>query len=142
MENTQKGPGEKTFYPIVLGLIYDPKERKILIGKRENDPFVPELTWVFPGGKIDSEKDLECSLKEKIKTQTGFDVENLGNIFARIFSEKKDFITLYYMCEIISGEEKVGGNLKELKWVSPEDLENYFTTSFHPHLKEYILNLK
>ena len=33
-------------------------------------------------------------------------------------------------------------DLKELKWVSPEDLEKHFTTSFSPVLKEYIMNLK
>jgi hypothetical protein len=30
----------------------------------------------------------------------------------------------------------------ELKWVFPEELEKYFTTSFDPRLKEYIMNLK
>ena len=43
---------------------------------------------------------------------------------------------------MIEGKEKPGGDLKELKWVSPDELQDYFTTSFDPKLKEYIQNLK
>ena len=129
------------FKVIHLGIIFDPAKRKILIGRREKDPFVPKLMWTPPGGRITG-KDLEKSLKTKIKEQTGFEVENLGNIFAMIPKEKKNFVLLLYLCEVIGGKEKVGGNLKEIKWVKPEELDNYFTIAYHPHLREYILNLK
>ena len=132
----------KDFKVIVLGIIYDPAKKKILIGRRENDPFVPKLKWTPPGGRIARGKDLEGSLKVKIKQQTGLDVENLGNIFSMIPDEKKNFLLLLYLCEVKSGKEKVGGNLKELKWVKPENLDSYFTIAYHPYLREYILNLK
>ncbi|MEX0920516.1 MAG: NUDIX domain-containing protein [Candidatus Pacearchaeota archaeon] len=130
------------FNVIVLGIIFDPKEKKILIGRRENDPYVSDLKWSPPGGSLTQGKDLEESLKIKIKEQTGYNIENLGNIFAMIPEEKKNFILLLYLCEVTGGEEKIGGNLKELKWVYPEDLDNYFNIAYHPHLREYILNLK
>jgi len=130
------------FNIVLLGVIFDPNKKRILIGRRENDPYVPELIWTPPGGSIIPGEDLEASLKKKIKLQTGLDVENLGNIFAMIPKEKKEFILLLYLCEVIGGKEKVGGNLKEIKWVSPEELDNYFTIAYHPHLREYILNLK
>jgi len=132
----------KDFKVILLGIIYNTETKKILIGRRENDPHVPELIWTPPGGGIVPGKDLETSLKLKIKEQTGYKIENLGNIFAMIPEEKKNFVLLLYLCEIISGKEKVGGNLKELRWVKPEELDNYFTIAYHPHLREYILNLK
>ena len=130
------------FKAILLGIIYDPKRKKILIGRMENDPYVPKLMWTPPGGRIIPGEDLENSLKIKIKEQTGFEIENLGNIFAMIPEEKKNFILLLYLCEVIRGKEKVGGNLKEIKWFNPEELDNYFTIAYHPHLREYILNLK
>lgn len=130
------------FNVILLGVIFDPNKKRILIGRREKDPHVPELMWTPPGGSIIPGEDLENSLKKKIKIQTGLNVENLGNIFAMIPEEKKEFILLLYLCEVIGGEEKVGGNLKEIKWVKPEELDNYFTIAYHPHLREYILNLK
>lgn len=141
MEN-EKGPGDRKFYPIVLGIIFDSEEKKILIGRRENDPFVPELKWSPPGGSITPGKDLETSLKIKIEEQTGLEIENLGNVFTMIPKEKEDFILLLYLCEVTGGKEKLGGNLKELKWVKPEKLDDYFSIAYHPYLKEYILNLK
>jgi len=133
---------EGGFQVILLGIIFNTKTRKILIGKRENDPYVPKLSWIFPGGKAEFGEELEKTLKKKIKEKTGLRVENLGNIFTRIFSEKKDFLLVYYLCEVVEGKEKPKDEIVELKWVNPEELENYFTTSFHPYLKEYIMNLK
>lgn len=130
------------FNVVLLGIVFDPKRKKILIGRRENDPFVKKLRWTPPGGRVAHGEDLEVSLKAKIKKQTGFEVANLGHIFSMIPKEKKDFMLVIHLCEIVKGKEKVGGNLKELKWVSPEELDTYFTIAYHPHLREYILNLK
>ena len=131
-----------SFNTILLGVIFDPAKRKILIGRRENDPYIKELTWVFPGGSLNYEEDLDAALKKKIKEKTGLDVKNLGAIFAKTYPEKKEFLSIYFLCEAVGGEEKADDDLVELKWVKPEEVENYFTTSFHPHMKEYILNLK
>ena len=130
------------FKVILLGIIYDPAKKKILIGRRENDPHVKKLRWTPPGGRVAHGEDLEVSLKAKIKEQTGLKVENLGHIYSMIPSEKKDFILVIHLCEVVGGKEKVGGNLKEIKWVKPEDLDSHFTIAYHPHLREYILNLK
>ncbi len=130
------------FKVILLGIIYDPKRKKILIGRRENDPFVTKLRWTPPGGRVSHGDDLEKSLKAKVKEQTGLEVANLGHIFSVIPKERKDFMLIIHLCEVIKGKEKVGGNLKEIKWVDPEELDSYFTIAYHPHLREYILNLK
>ena len=130
------------FNVIVLGIIFNPKTKKILIGRRENDPHVPKLKWTPPGGRVSHGDDLEISLKIKIKEQTGLEVENLGHIFSMIPKEKENFILILHLCEVVKGKEKVGGNLKEIKWVNPEELDNYFNIAYHPHLREYILNLK
>lgn len=138
IRNTEKN----IFSVIVLAIIFDPEKRKILIGKRENAPYVKELGWVFPGGRLTSEETEEQTIKRKIKQSTGLEVENLGTVFSRIFPEKKDFFLIYNLCELTGGKEKPGEDIKELKWVSPDELQKYFTTSFDPKLKEYINNLK
>ena len=130
------------FSVIVLGIIYDPKEKKILIGKRENDPDVPQLSWCFPGGRPEYGEKLEDAVKREIKEETGLDVESLGSIHSKVYPEKKDFLAIYYLCEMTEGELQAGDNFIELKWVKPEELEEHFTTSFSDKLKEYILNLK
>lgn len=126
----------------VLGIVFNPATRKILIGKRENDPHIKKLTWCFPGGRPDYKDELETYLKKEIKKKTGLNVESLGAVFAKTYPEKKEFLSIYYLCEVISGKEKAGEKFVELKWVSPLEIEKYFTTSFHPKLKEYIMNLK
>lgn len=130
------------FNVILLGIIYDPSTKKILIGKRENDPYVSELSWVFPGGRLNSGEDVGEAIKKRIKEKTGLVIENLGAVFSKVYPEKKKLLSIYFLCEVVSGEEKAGTDFKELKWVKPEELEEHFTTSFHQHLKEYILNLK
>jgi len=49
---------------------------------------------------------------------------------------------IYYLCETIGGEIKIKGDFVEFKWVNAEELEGYFTTSFDPRLKEFIMNLR
>jgi len=136
MENTP------SFSIILLGIIYDPEKKKILIGRRENDPDIPKLSWVFPGGRLKVGEDVGKAFKDRIKENTGLEVGNLGSVFSKTYPEKNDLFAIYFLCEVRKGKEKTGGEITELKWVNPEDLEKNFTTSFHPRLKEYIINLK
>lgn len=138
----QKKEEKGEFAIILLGIIFDPKRRKILIGRRENDFYVPQLTWCFPGGRASHNEDLEQTMKKKINLKTGLEVANLGSVFSKIYPEKKDLVAIYYLCEVVGGKEAPADDLVELKWVAPEELEKYSTTSLHPRLKEYILNLK
>lgn len=127
----------------VIGVVFDTKTRKILIGKKENDPNIPQLSWCFPGGRPKHDEELEDSVKREVKEETGLDVESLGPIFARILPEQENILMIYYLCELVEGEESERDDeFTELKWVSPEDVEKHFTTSFDIKLKEYIMNLK
>ena len=129
------------FKVTILGIIFDPKEKKILIGKRENNQILPGLTWCFPGGRAVQGEDVDKTLKKTLKDQTGYDVKNLGAFFAEISPERKDLLAIYFLTQVFDGEEKPGKDILELKWVSPKELENYFTTSFHKKLKEYLIDL-
>jgi|SRR3989344_3770105 len=138
MKRTEK----KSFRVVTLGIIFDTQTRKILIGRRENDKLLKELTWSFPGGDPNSEIDLEKNVENEVEKKTGFKVKSLGSIFARFLKENHDLILIYYLCEVISGKEKVGASFKELKWVSPQELNKYFTTSIDPRLMEHLMHLK
>ncbi len=131
-----------TFEVILLGIIFDPKTRKILIGRRENDPEIPRLTWGFPEGRLNTSEEMDKILKSRIKNKTGLTVKNLGAVFSKTYPEKKDLVGIYFLCEAVSGKAIPGNDFKELKWVKPQELQNHFTTSFHPRLKEYILSLR
>ncbi|MDD5254054.1 MAG: NUDIX domain-containing protein [Candidatus Nanoarchaeia archaeon] len=125
----------------VLGIVYNPKTQQILIGKREKDPYVKELSWTFPGGRPAYKKDLEFYLKHEIKIKTGLDVEVKKIVFARTAPENKEFLLIYYYCEVIGGKEKAGEKFVKIKWIKPTDIQKYFTTSLHPKLLKFLKTL-
>lgn len=125
----------------VLAVIYNPKARKILIGRREKDPYVKELTWCFPGGRPSYKEDLEFYLKEAVREKTNLDIEVKKIVFAKTYPEKREFLSIYYLAEVTGGEEKPGDKFVEIKWVNPHEIKDYFTTSIHPKLLEYLKTL-
>ena len=134
---------KSTFHVILLSIIFDPEKRKILIARRgKEDEDIKNLTWQFPEGRLRHGDDIDEILKSKIKEKTGLIIQNLGSVFYKTYPEKKDLLGVYFLCEAIGGKEKPSNDFVELKWVNPDEVENYFTTSFHPNLKEYIMNLK
>ena len=140
MDWTQFDKG--VFLVNVLGIIYNPKTRQILIGKRENDPYIKELSWCFPGGRPEYKEDLEFYLKHEIKIKTGLNVNIKKIVFAKTYPEKREFLSIYYLCEFVGGKEKIGEQFVELKWVKPTDVQKYFTTSLHQDLLEYLKTLE
>lgn len=118
---------------LIIGLGIIVNKGKVLIGqKKEKDPHVKELTWVFPGGKFNS-LDFERELTSKIKEETGLSVYINQLVHARLIPDspekKVKIIALYYHCTPVSGKENAGGNLKKLSWVEPTKVFHYFTTS-------------
>jgi len=128
----------------LLGIIYNPNTKQILIGKRVNDPNLKKLSWVFPGGRPDYKNDMDDNLKFEIRENTGLDVTIKNIVFAKTYPEKREFLSIYYLCECVKcdGSEKPMGNLTELKWVKPTEVTNYFTTSIHPTVLEYLKGLE
>jgi len=128
----------------LLGIIYNPITKKILIGKRENDPNLKELSWVFPGGRPDYSNEMDINLQIQIKENTGLDVNVKQILFAKTYPEKREFLSIYYYCEILPSSqiESPMGNLKELEWVNPSEVTSRFTTSIHPVILEYLKSLE
>lgn len=91
------------------------KENKILLIKRNNEPF--KGSWAIPGGYIDWDETAEEALKREVKEETGLDVTEIT--FFDVYSDPKrdprQNITLVYQIET-DGEPKAGDDAKELKW--------------------------
>jgi len=133
---------ENNFEMVLLGVIFDPSTRKILIGKRESDPNVPNLNWCFPGGRLKHGESVDKILKQKIKLKTGYDVKNLGTIFVNTSQDKQNIFLVYFLCEVFQGEAQAGDDLTEVKWIAPDELEEYRKRPMNTRLKEYIMSLK
>jgi 8-oxo-dGTP pyrophosphatase MutT (NUDIX family) len=118
--------------PITLGIIVN-ESGKVLIGARKGrDEWVENLTWVFPGGKIES-LDFESETIREIKGETGIDVKVNELIAARIHPDsglkKVQIVALYFYCTPLTESTRAVDGLSELKWVEPLDVYKYFTTS-------------
>jgi len=137
-DNFDKG----VFLVNILGIVYNPETKKILIGKRENDSYIKELTWCFPGGKAGYKEDIEYYLKHEIKIKTGLNVDVKKIIFAKTYPEKREFLSIYYYCEVVDGKEKAGEKFTEIKWVKPSEVGTYFTISIHPYIIEFLESLE
>ncbi len=134
--------GRGVFLVNVLGIVYNPKTKKILIGKRGNDPYIKTLSWCFPGGTPSYREDLEFYLKYEVKVKTGLDISIKELVFAKTYPEKREFLSIYYLCEVLGGKEKAAEQFTEIKWVKPSDVQKYFTTSLHPKLLNYLKTLE
>lgn len=128
----------------VLGIVYDPNKKQILIGRREKDPYIKELSWVFPGGRPGYEKEMELEdyLKREVKKKTNLDVKDFRIVFSKTYPEKREFLSIYYFCVLGEGEARPGESFVELKWVNPTEVKNYFTTSLHPKVYEFLEKLE
>jgi len=115
------------------------KDGKILIGRREKDPYIKQLSWSFPGGRPAYDEDLEYYLRLEVKKKTNLDIEPEKVIFAKTYPEDRQFLSIYYLCKIVGSKEKAGEKFVEIKWVKPKELKAHFTTSLHPELYQMIL---
>ena len=127
------------FEVIVLGVIAS--NGKVLIVKRKPDRYVKALTWAFPGGRPEIGEELEEAVEREIKEETGLVVEAERVIHAKTYPEKRDLLAVYFLCRLKGGDGRLSNEIEEMKWVKPEELEDYFTTSFHPKLKEMMVEL-
>ncbi len=125
----------------VLGVVYNPKNKKILIGRREKDHYIKKLSWTFPGGRPAYKEDLEFYLAHEIKIKTGLGVDVKEVVFAKTYPEKREFLSIYYLCEVVGGKEKAGEKFVDIRWIKPGDVQKYFTTSLHPILLKYLKTL-
>lgn len=126
---------------IALGILKDPKGR-VLIIKRTNTEKAQEgqeLTWAFPGGKVEY-GDAKAEVKKEFREETGYDVEVGEKISERNY--EKPFVHLeYFTCTQLKPGGAIIENTEEvdrIKWVEPNQLENFFTTDIDPRVAEYL----
>ncbi len=129
---------ENTFKVKIIGILFEPKSRKILLGRNLNDK-----NFSFLEGDLEFKEELDVRLKKVAKEKTGYKIHNLGTVYARNkIKKKKDVLELYFLCEATEGKEKKGKDVKELIWIKPSEVQNKIKEKLPTRLKEYILGLE
>ncbi len=120
----------------LIGILFDPKKRKILVGKNFGD-----TSYSFLDGELKYNEELDKGLKKVAFEKTGYKVHNLGVVYAENMLRNKEELNIYFLCEATEGKEKKGKNVEDLKWVLPKNVEKELGIKLPTRLKEYILNL-
>jgi ADP-ribose pyrophosphatase YjhB (NUDIX family) len=132
----KKNKMEQKFKVKIIGILFNPSARRILIGRNKG-----EKNMSFLEGNLEYNEELDVGLKRVAKEKTGYKVHNLGAIYAENKLNKKDELKLYFLCEATEGAEKPGKKVEELKWISPKEVGKSIKEKLPTRLKEYILNL-
>ncbi len=135
LENLSDGQ----FLVTLQAIVYNTRTKKILIGLRKNDPNIEKLSWTFIGGKAEDE-ELEVSLKKTVKKKTGLDIDVKNIVHAKTYPENRKIISIYF-CTESETEQTDNKGFKELKWIDPKEVRNYFTTSIHPKVLKFLEKL-
>lgn len=140
--------GQTQIKTIVIGLgIIINQDNQVLIGSRkEKDPHVENLTWVFPGGKLNS-LDFDKEIRKDVKQETGLEVAVQSLIAARVHPDSgyqpTQIVALYFHCTPTENKKaKAGGDLSRLKWVRPTEVFKYFTTSTCDAVTQFLTTIE
>ena len=125
---------------VALGVVVDNKKVLIIqrkkIEKGKNDVV---LTWVYPGGTFKKSETRERAVEREVFEETGYRVKA-----GKVISEKRhpEFpVCIYYIeCFIKTGEKrgKFRDDVSQIKWVSPREIPNYFTTNIDRKVLKYL----
>ncbi len=119
-------------------LVADKSTGKLLIGRRENDPYVKGLKWSFIGGRLNYGENPKEKIGRLIEESIGVSALNVKLISSMPHSNQENMFMNYFYCELGEGKLVVKGSFVGLKWVSLDELEDCFTTTLQPDVKEYI----
>lgn len=129
---------ENKFSVKIIGILFEPKSRKILLGKNFGDK-----NFSFLESNLEQNEELDVGLKKCARQKTGYKVHNLGAVYAKNkIKNKKDVLEIYFLCEATEGKEKPGKKVEKIIWIKPSEAEKNLKQKLPARLKEYILGLE
>jgi 8-oxo-dGTP diphosphatase len=130
----------EAFRHIALGVIKKDDE-VLVIRRREIEKGLNDetLTWVFPGGKVESGETIEESVAREVFEESGYKVEVISTIDERQHPTFPAYMS-YLACKLVSNEESEINDkgIAEVKWVPTADFQNIITSSLNDKVKTYL----
>lgn len=125
---------------IVLGVVQDKNGRVLIVKRRSKELGIGSavLEWVFPGGKVKEGETTKKALAREILEESGCKVKVTDLISSRPHPEFPVEVQ-YYLCELDEkGGEVSDANIDGHAWVTPRELQYYFTTNLDPNVAELL----
>ena len=99
--------------------------------------------WEFPSGKVEAGESDEDALRRELRERVGVDVE-VGRCTARRSHRYEGYVVdlVLYRASILPGEEPRPIRVADLRWVKPQELENYAFPPADQATTDLLLGLK
>jgi len=101
-------------------------DSRILLELRNIEPFKDH--WCIPGGHIEFGEPVEDAIKREVREETGLEVTTLHflDYFTEYFSELDwHAVALVFVARVDGSEQAQESEVRELRWVSPEEALEY-----------------
>ncbi len=109
-------------------------DKRVLLVRRGQPP--SEDLWAIPGGKVGLGETLQAAAEREIREETGVSIRALEPVytFDHIERDETGRIRFHYVivdmrAEYLSGAIRTGGDAREAKWVSPDEIGNMSVSS-------------
>jgi 8-oxo-dGTP diphosphatase len=100
------------------------REGKYLITQRLPTATLP-LLWEFPGGRVEAGESDGDALRRELKYRIGVEVEVAEHLSQTSCDYERYTVELHlYSCRIVDGEA-APANVKDLRWVSAANFDDY-----------------
>jgi len=102
------------------------RDGKVLLGRRAHEP--ARGHWDIPGGFLDPWEHPAAGAVREVGEETGLVVALKGvlDLIIDTYLGRHYVLTIYYLAEVIGGQERAGDDLGELRWCGPDELPDTF----------------
>jgi ADP-ribose pyrophosphatase YjhB (NUDIX family) len=119
--------------------------RRVVLVQRGTEPLKGE--WSLPGGVLELGETLHQGIAREVLEETGLKVEpiEVAGVFDRILPDSTGklqyhYVLIDYVCRMQGGELRAGGDVKDARWVSVNELQNYGLADFTERLIRQVLD--
>jgi len=105
----------------VIGIIFDPSRKQILLIKRRDVPM-----WALPGGGVDAPETPEVAVVREVFEETGLNVQVLRQVALYTPINRLTNDTYVFECQAISGSLSSGDETLQASFFPLEDLPKPF----------------
>jgi len=104
-------------------LVQDDRSR-VLLGQRNKDP--QRGSWVIPGGKIQAFESIAEAAARELQEETGLTVKVGAHfkVYEIVNPPTEHRIVIYSWAKVIAGTLKASDDLSQVKFFSPEELDD------------------
>src|SRR5690348_1354357 len=100
----------------VAAAVIDAHGRALAIRRTDNN------RWEPPGGVLELDESIEDGLVREVEEETGYVIRplKLTGVYKNM---TRGIVALVFSGAIIGGDQRPGGEARELRWLSPDELD-------------------